>query len=140
MCVLFLQMLSFCRRGTLGAQDAVDHICRRHNYQIKRPVTVDKVLHTLKQEAHEALAGAAHQSYTMEQIFTLGRVKYGVDLRKGTDLDNHAVHHEGTSTQSNNNVHRIAPEVEMTEMPHRRKTLGTGDIMAPDQLAVTDFV
>ena len=59
-------------RNTDGAQDAAAQVCQRHNYQIKAPVTVSKLINTLKQEAHEALAGASHQSYTSEQIHNIG--------------------------------------------------------------------
>ena len=40
------------------ATEAAGQVCRRHNYQIKAPITADKVINTLKQEVHEALAGA----------------------------------------------------------------------------------
>ena len=68
-----IELLKALRKSSDGALDAAAQVCRRHNYQIKAPVTTDKVINTLKVEAHEALAGASHQSYTVEQIQNIGR-------------------------------------------------------------------
>jgi hypothetical protein len=46
------------RRKTPDARDAASQVSHRHNYQIKAPVTVDKVIGMLKLEAQDALAGA----------------------------------------------------------------------------------
>jgi len=81
------------RRKTEGAQDATMQVYKRHNYQMKAPITIDKVITTLKQEAHEALAGASHQSYTFEQICSLGNYPYARMLQHPLRMLHHRCVH-----------------------------------------------
>lgn len=54
---MLLTFFILSRRNNADAFDAATHVCNRHNYQIKAPMTIDKVITVLKQEAQEALAG-----------------------------------------------------------------------------------